>query len=538
MISKPRKLLSPPLIMAAAFFSMPVVLYFLYPASFWLGTDNEPLGLTNALNMAYRLADARMYPALGASNHPGVTFYLMNWIALALAGFPVATGGLSFFNSVLDHVETYHVLIVCLAALIGAAGVYLFAHAAGRVAPAGVAVAGLLVWLVSSPASILMFMSPGFESFALLVNALFLAVLLPIAREKTLDPAIVVFAGCVGALAYLNKLSYIYIPMALLAAMVARLAFSRTGWVRSVLSICLFVVMLVAVVVAAGFVVLGWDVFLSLLAFHKGVILGSGMYGNGEQTVVSSSEVWRAIGAILPDRAYAVPIALSGGAVVAAAGIVTGLRRPEQAAAAVVGTGAGIAALFAATMVMKHYDLHYTAGVSATLPALVVAGYLLLRAFGLRAGWSAAIPAVAILLMAGPVARHVRHVLIDASNASRELASDMQQIASHMAGNPRAIDFVYRAPFRQYGEGFIVKDVGVPRLLYEYLRDRRGVTNSFVEHLVTDNVGAWVIDKNYFRSAEAVKAAENVDLLGARPVRYNDGDKLIELKTVFLLIRH
>src|SRR4030088_1355933 len=104
----------------------------------------------------------------------------MNWIALALSGYPVATGGMSFFNAVLDHVETYQRMMTCLAALAGAARVYGFVATARRAAPVGAAIIGLLFCLVSSPASILTFLSPGFESFAVLLNALFFAVLVPL----------------------------------------------------------------------------------------------------------------------------------------------------------------------------------------------------------------------------------------------------------------------------------------------------------------------------------------------------------------------
>jgi hypothetical protein len=52
-----------------------------------------------------------------------------------------------------------------------------------------------------------------------------------------------------------------------------------------------------------------------------------------------------------------------------------------------------------------------------------------------------------------------------------------------------------------------------------------------------EDVGGYVIDKNYFRDVEAVKNAPNLDLLGPKPVKFNEGDKLIELRTVFLLIR-
>ena len=78
---------------------------------------------------------------------------------------------------------------------------------------------------------------------------------------------------------------------------------------------------------------------------------------------------------------------------------------------------------------------------------------------------------------------------------------------------------------------------GVPRITQEHLQNRRGVTNSLTEHLVTEDVGAYVIDKKYFPDVEAVKSAPNLDLLGPKPVKFSEGDRLIELRTVFLLIR-
>jgi hypothetical protein len=63
------------------------------------------------------------------------------------------------------------------------------------------------------------------------------------------------------------------------------------------------------------------------------------------------------------------------------------------------------------------------------------------------------------------------------------------------------------------------------------------VTNSIAENWLTEDVGAYVIDKNHFRDVEAVKSASNLDLLGPKAVRLETEDKLIELHTVFLLIR-
>src|SRR5437016_143638 len=141
-----RKLLLWPLIMAAGFLLIPIVLFFTYPIGFWNSTDNEPFGLANALNLASRLADLRMYPAPGLAGHPGVQFYLMSWLALALSGHPIPLAGQAlFFREVIDHVEDYHRAIVGIAALVGAAGVYVFARTALKLVPVGVTAAGLLL---------------------------------------------------------------------------------------------------------------------------------------------------------------------------------------------------------------------------------------------------------------------------------------------------------------------------------------------------------------------------------------------------------
>lgn len=529
---------SVPLILAAIFFCIPTILTFLYPISFWLGTDYEPLGLANALNMAFRLADHQMYAAFGLTNHPGIPFYLMSWLALALTGFPVASGGLEFFNAVISQVQTYHTFLVCLCALAGAAGVYLFVRSAQALAPAPVVIVGLLMWLLSSPSSVMTFMSPGMESFAILINGLFLAVLMPLAFEEKLDPSVVVFAGFVGAIAYLNKLSYIYVPLAFGAAIFFKALLSGIGFFRAALLFSLFLFSLASVVLTVAYLIIGWNEFLVLLDFHRSVILGSGMYGAGDQTVVSSAEILQAIAEIGPGRAYALPIAIVGGSGIAAVGLLTAIKRPREAPIAVFTIAAGIAAAISGIVVIKHYAFHYTAGASATLPACVVSVYLLARAWSYKIGpVQLAVPMLAIFLMAPWVWADVNYKLSGGLNNSRFLQADLEDITAHVSGINRVVDFAYRTPFAQYGEGFIINFANIPRLTYEYLTNRTGVTNSLTEHLITEDVRAYVIDKNYFRTAEAVKAAPNVDLLGPQPIRYNAGDKLIELRTVFLLIR-
>ena len=222
------KLLSRPFVLAIAFVPIPLILALSYPVSFWAMTDYEPHSLANALNMAYRLADLKMYMAMGMSNHPGVPFYLMSWLALAFTGHPFGSDGVVLFNMMVDHIETFHLVMIFLAGLVGAAGILVFARSAQALAPAGVTIGGLALWLFSLPATIFTFVSPGMESFALLINALFFWVLVKLAYEPKTGERLIILAGYIGALAYLNKLSYLYIPVALISAIAVKLILDRT----------------------------------------------------------------------------------------------------------------------------------------------------------------------------------------------------------------------------------------------------------------------------------------------------------------------
>ncbi len=510
-----------PCILAASFFFIPIILLFAYPISFWCSTDNEPVGLANALNMAYRLADLRLYPAEGKTNHPGVQFYFMSWLALAFTGYPVAGAGQEFFQAVIDHADDYFRPMIYVAALVGAAGVYLFARTALKLIPIETTAVALLILLVSTPATVLFFMSPGYESVAILANSLFLIVLVRLALDRGLDPKAIVLAGLVGAFAYLNKLSYVYIPLALAAAIFCKAIFHRTGWLRGAGLLALFGFTFLVTIVATGYFVIGWSAFRTLLAFHKNVILGSGLYGTGSQDVVEGEAVRRAIMAIPGDKSYAIPLALIAGGALLAAGLVTGFRNRQNVSSrqndtvAILSIGAGIAALFSAIGVLKHYESHYTAGVSAALPACVVAGWLFMRAWHVKVRFAAvAVAWIGILLMARLVLPDVASTLAGKSDWTRLASADMEVVTAQTAGMTKVVDYAYRVPFSQYGEGLVIHFAGVPRLTEMHLRNRRGVTNSFTEHLITEDVGAYVIDKNYFRDVEAVRNAPNVDLLG------------------------
>ncbi|KYG24601.1 hypothetical protein SE92_33765 [Bradyrhizobium sp. AT1] len=523
------------LTLASLFFLLPVSLALLYPISFWLGNDYEPLGLANAFNLAFRLGHHHMYPAIGLTNHPGLPFYYTSWLALALSGHPFASNPLDFFNSVLDQVRTYQLCAIALTSFVGACGVYLFVRITYPLLPSSVIVLSLAVWLLSTPATITNFLSPSNEAFALVINVLFLLSLFQISRDERGTTRTIAIAAAVSAVAYLNKLSYIYVPAALCASMFAQYGFPLKRIAILVRSLAMFVVAFVGLVCLVGYIVIGWDEFRALLLFHRSVAFRSGLYGAGDQTLANLEEILKAVYSIPSHRAFALPLALLAGVglLIIAGTLLLRSRQPRPELT--VGVGCGTAAALSALFVFKHYDFHYSAGVSATLPGCVVAYQLLIRRRPSRI--KLLLVSAALLLMAFPVVQRLHLYLVDRTERTNAALLDKDEIAKLNARQKKVLDYAYRVPFREYGEGFILTYAGVEPLTKAYVSDRRGTTNSFVEALVSEEVGAYVIDKSYFPTAEAVKAAANVDLLGPKSVRYQDGDTLIELRTVFVLLR-
>lgn len=531
-------LLSWPLAFAILFIAIPPLLFYSHPSSFWANTDYEPLGLGDALNLAYRIADFRIYPSVGMADHPGVPFYFMSWLALALAGYPVASRGPGFFGAVIDHVEDYHQASVWLGALVGAAGVYILARTARPLAPVGVVAIGLLAWLSSTPATLLMFTTPSIESFAILVNGLFFYGLVRIALDRDFSRSVTVLAAGLSAFAYLNKLLYINVSLALAAAGIGSLVFGGAGLAVIRQRGVLFALSSLGIILAVGCLVIGWSEFLHLLRFHRSIVFNSGLYGTGDQFVVSGHDVRQAIAAIPCERAYAMLIAPILGGAVAIGGFFTARRGPQHIPVAVICIGAGLASLASAIFVLKHYDLHYTAGVSATLPASAIAGYLLVNSSGYRLGTAAAVlAAAAVLLMTYETAPSLVSVLAARTRDSALAAADLRDIDAQRAHDPRPIAFLYKTPFAWYGEGFVIFNAGVPRLKDEYLASRRDMFSASAAGLADRRIGAYVIDKAYFPTADRVRAAPNLALLEPNPVRFENGDRLIELRTAFLLVR-
>jgi hypothetical protein len=509
-----------------------------YPTSIWAMTDYDMDSLSNAINMAYRLADLRLYAAPSLGNHPGVPYYLLSWLGLAIAGYPLATPDLTFFNGVIAHAERFRIIMIALSGLAGACGIFAFIRGTQKVVPLSVTMLALLLWLGSTPASLTSFLLLSIDSLGPALNAAFLFVLWRLANKPRFEVSDVVLAGTLGAFSYLTKLSYLNIVIGLCAAIGTVILFDGRHRLWNCRMVGVFLFSFLIVILVGAFWAIEWTTFLSLVEFHWSIIFHGGMYGAGAPGVFNADDLQRAVAAIVAERAYAIPMALVGGFAAIAGGMAIVIWRKERLPTAVFGIGSGAAAVFAAASVLKHYSIQYTAGVAATLPALCVALYLLLDVWNIRLRALALITIIMAVIvgMVVPAGRDVANFMEGSSRLMQNANLDRVRVAELIARSSSPVGFAYRSPFREYGEGFLLANSGVPRLVFAYFAGEPRTMNSFTENWVPRDIGAYVIDKGYFRTVADLKAAQNVNLLGP-PVVVREGDELIELATVYLLLR-
>jgi hypothetical protein len=84
----------------------------------------------------------------------------------------------------------------------------------------------------------------------------------------------------------------------------------------------------------------------------------------------------------------------------------------------------------------------------------------------------------------------------------------------------------------------VIYNASVPRLKDEYIESRPEMFSASAAGLANRQVAAYVIDKRYFPTLESVKASLNLTLLEPKPITFEAGDRLVESKTGFLLIRN
>lgn len=507
------------------------LLFVSFPLSIWAASDYSLDSLSGAINLAYRLGDRTLYPAPSMGNHPGVPQYFVSWVSLALSGFPISTSDLGFFDEVLDNAERFRTIAIVLFTLFGAGGLYALARVAQEPRIPRLLLPLLcLVWFVSTPAAAISFTGLSIDAFGLLLTAWMVGALFGIARSPRIGSLAAVSAGGLAAASYLTKLSYIGLFFGLCAALAAAIASAPKDRRHNLTMSALFVLSATLTVLSFAFWFIEWSTFVSLLDFHRGVIFHSGLYGGGDPVPPGAVTMLHSLGDSLRDGAWSVPLTLAGGTASALWGIKQLFDRTARADA-VFAIGAGVAGGFSALSTLTHYAPQYSAGTATTLPLLGLALFLLARRSGVPARSLMAAGLALAALMTVPTVHEVVRLSRERALRSQEAQADRVQLDELAAARSCLTVFAYHVPFREFGAAFLLKTSGVSRLVYAYLAEKRSAAGSPLQELVPRHACAFLIDRDYFRTADIARATSLLDG-GAEP-----GDDVLALRTVFVLSR-
>ena len=213
-------------------------------------------------------------------------------------------------------------------------------------------------------------------------------------------------------------------------------------------------------------------------------------------------------------------------------------RGKQYLPTALISIGTGTAAVLAAASVLKHYDAHYTPAVSPTLPACMVAGCMLAGAWNFRPRMIAAVVSfAAVVLMTREIAPALAGHLNSKISVNAMAMADLKDIEGLPIDAKSSIAFTYSAPFSYLGEGFSLYVACVPRLTAEYHRDRPRMFSTLTPDSPPRKIGAVVIHKAYFPTIESIKTAGDLAKFSGEPLIWREGDKIVDLRTVFVLLR-
>jgi hypothetical protein len=211
------------------------------------------------------------------------------------------------------------------------------------------------------------------ESFTLAIAACFFPMGLLILTENQRRPSLNAFlCGLAASGLYLHKMNYVVWAVALIPAIFAAAWTGRFSWTAALIRALLLVAGITLGVLGFGYFLLGPAGLQMMLAAHKEILLGSGIYGQGDHTVVSL-KLLLSNATIVAMSDYYFTLMLAACALL---GIGVFLRNVfdrawlRQHMAEGVFLFAAAAAMLLA--VLKHYQPYYIVSVAAVLPFIVI----------------------------------------------------------------------------------------------------------------------------------------------------------------------
>jgi hypothetical protein len=150
---------------------------------------------------------------------------------------------------------------------------------------------------------------------------------------------------------------------------------------------------------------------------------------------------------------------------------------------------------------------------------------------------AAVVSIAAIVLMMRESAPALADHLNGKISINNAATADLKQIEALPIDEKSSIAFTYSAPFSYLGEGFSLYVACVPRLTAEYHRSRPRMFSTLALDSPPRKIDAIVVHKAYFPTVESIRSASDLAKFGGEPLTWREGDKIVDLRTVFVLLR-
>lgn len=300
------------------------------------------------------------------------------------------------------------------------------------------------------------------ESFTFALALLFFPLAMRLLRAEQSHPILAsALVGLAASGLYLHKMNYVVWAIALIPALCAGALVGRIRWTDALLRIVALMICMVVGILVFGFLLLGSRAGLELmLGAHLQIVLGSGLYGNGDKTLVAFSTLL----ANIKSMAVTEPAMLLAFAMLTALSTMLAVRRrrnmdwlkrylPEGV---LLLTAAGVMLL----ALLKHYQPYYVVSVAAVFPFIVI---WLTRA-GASDASLAAVLLVSTIGFAGG-AYTADRMRVNWASAEARMRADDAIIASKPLPEGSIRLWMYLTHNDIAGRIFMLSFVGIDRLL-------------------------------------------------------------------------
>ncbi len=417
------------------------------------------MSLAQAINIDFWFSAGGPRPLSQAQFYqPGMMYQMVSWLVYRLTSPQIAESAHDLFRRICMNPDSFWLGIQFVALLLALSSIVLLWRRARDIKFLSL-IAVLSVYFVCSSATrygIFLFWN---ESFSLLLAILFFTYAAKLLKSNFVPTLMdICLCGLFAGFLYMHKLNYIVWGLAFIPALFAKCCLEDKRWSRFAIQVGVYFASIVLAVQGLGRLLLGNHGFSEMMGAHRGILMGSEIYGGGARTVFNLKMMLNDLFYFVHSDRYALvffciftllPIAL----LVKNRSNIDWLRKnlPE------------LVLLLSALLVMglalvKHFQTHYTVSIAAIFPLLLIWLY--------RAGMQKLIPLLIPLIVFA--VHHNANTQVVYNQSCREsekqsLADEVEILKMPMATGETRL-WMYRAIVPSFQRLFAIDFAGLGSL--------------------------------------------------------------------------